>query len=366
MHWADSDTILGPAAAQLIVFSITQANTIANMTDLRKRIGEILIAIFVVVWGGTAGYYFLFTGKSSFVDCFYMTIISLTTVGYGEVLPVSGNVPAQLFTMFLITFGMGVIIYGISTLTALIIEGEISGIIRKKQMEKQIQKLNGHYIVCGGGETGRHILVELHKNLEKAVLIEIDEERIERCASVGKLLYLHGDATDDQYLITAGIDRAAGIIICLPSDKDNLYITMTARMRNKHIRIISKMVDKRLEPKLRAAGADGVVSPDFIGALRIASEMIRPTAVDFLDSMLRSKKGNLRIHEISVPKGSKLTGKTIKDINLPKRFDVLVLGSREQYGEIEFNPPVTQVLGESTTLIVMGEVDKIAKAKEIF
>ena len=334
--------------------------------DLRKRIGQILIAIFIVIWGGSAGYYFIFGGKYSFMDCLYMTVISLTTVGYGEVIEVSGHVPAQIFTILLITFGMGVIVYGLSTLTALIVEGELSGIIRKKKMEKKILKLKDHYIICGGGETGRHILSELHKNREKMVLIDFDEERIERCRSVENLLYIQGDATDDQHLVAAGIERAAGIVICLPSDKDNLYITMSARMLNKNIRIISKMVDQRLEPKLRMAGADRVVSPNFIGALRIASEMIRPTAVDFLDSMLRSKKGNLRIHEITVPKGSKFTGKTIGEIDIPDRFDVLVLGSREQNQKIEFNPPPSQVLNAGTTLIVMGEVDKIAKAKEGF
>jgi voltage-gated potassium channel len=229
-----------------------------------------------------------------------MTVISLTTVGFGEVIEVTGNVPAEIFTMLLIIFGMGIILYGISTVTALIIEGELSGILRKKKMFKRISKMKNHYIVCGGGETGRPILEELAKNKEPFVLIEQDEGNIQRCKSVADLLYVEGDATDDENLVAAGIENAAGIIITLPSDKDTLYVTMTARMLNKKVRIVSRMINQKLKPKLKMAGANSVVSPNTIGALRMASEMIRPTVVDFLDRMLRSKQGNLRIHQIIV------------------------------------------------------------------
>ncbi len=177
----------------------------------------------------------------------------MTTVGYGEVIEVTGNVSAQVFTMFLITFGMGIILYGISTLTALIIEGEISGILRKKQMEKRIAKLRGHYIVCGGGETGCPVLVELLKNREQVVLIEQNEETLARCKEAGVVLYIQGDATDDDNLVAAGIQHAKGVIVSLPSDKDNLFVTMTARMLNRKTRIISRMTHPKLEPKLRQA-----------------------------------------------------------------------------------------------------------------
>jgi len=334
--------------------------------DIQKRLLYILIAIFLVVMMGSSGYYLIFGGKPSFMDCIYMTVISLTSVGYGEVIEVTGNPSAQIFTMVLITFGLGIIMYGISTLTALIIEGELSGIIRKKKMEKQIDKLMNHYIVCGGGETGRHVITELVKNKENVVLVELDEEKIERCKMITDLLFVKGDATDDENLITAGIDRAAGIVVSLPSDKDTLYVTMAARMRNRNLRIISRMVNHKHEAKLRKAGADNVVSPNFIGGLRMASEMIRPTVVDFLDSMLRSSRGNLRIHEVTVSKDSHFKGKKIEKSGFTQKFDLLILGARQPEAEIEFNPSPSTILEEGLTLIVMGEVLNIANAKKEF
>jgi len=324
-----------------------------------------MLSIFIVILLGTNGYYVLTGGKASYADCLYMTVISLTTVGYGEIIDITNNVPARMFTIILITFGMGIILYGISTLTVIILEGELSGILRKNKMAKTISKLTDHFIVCGGGETGRPVLVELTKNKEMVVLIEQNEEDIERCRMmVDDLLFVKGDATDDENLIDAGIEAAAGIIVTLPSDKDNLYVTMTARMLNSTIRIICRMTDQKLEPKLYKAGADGVVSPNSIGALRMASEMIRPTAVDFLDSMLRSSQATLRINQIAIPESSNLVGKKIKDTGLKDKFDLLVLGSRDEDYEIEFNPSPDKVLSGGTILVVMGDVDALARVKQ--
>jgi voltage-gated potassium channel len=334
--------------------------------NIKKRLFFLLVAIFLVIMAGSIGYFILFGGKPNFMDCIYMTVISITSVGYGEIIEITGNIPAQIFTMILITFGMGIILYGISTITALLIEGELSGILRKNKMNKRISKLKNHYIVCGGGETGYALIGELVDNNEMVVLIEADNNKIERCKSIENLLYIEGDATDDANLITAGIERAAGIIVTLATDKDNLYVTMSARILNKKIRIISRMIDPKLEYKLKKAGADSVVSPNFIGALRMASEMIRPTAVDFLDNMLRSKKGNLRIHEIEVSAKSSFIGKKISESGLKDKFGLLILGAKQKAGEIEFNPAPSQVFSEGMTLIVMGEVNDIFRAKKAF
>lgn len=333
---------------------------------IKKRLLFALLAVFFVVLAGSLGYFILLGGKPRFMDCIYMTVISLTTVGYGEILEIRGNIPVEIFTMILITFGMGIILYGISSLTAMIIEGELSGVLRKNKMEKQIAKLSNHYVVCGGGETGRHVVTELLKNREQVVLIEQSEENIERCKSIGDLLYIKGDATDDQNLLTAGIEKASGIVITLPSDKDSLYVTMTARMLNKQARIISRMIDPSLEPKLRKAGANQVVSPNYIGGLRMASEMIRPTVVSFLDSMLRSSQGNLRIHQITVTENSAMVGKKLSTSGLKDKYNLLVLGAKQDLGEIQFNPPHDQELKKGMTLIVMGDVADIARARKIF
>ncbi|MBT3311714.1 MAG: potassium channel protein [Desulfobacterales bacterium] len=332
--------------------------------SIRQRLNILIGAILLVVLTGSGGYYFIFHGKHSIIDCLYMTIISLTSVGYGEVLEVTGNVPAQIFTMVLITFGMGIILYGISTLTALLIEGELSGILRKNKMYKQISKLNQHYIVCGGGQTGRPLIEELVKNKEPTILIENDESMIDQCKDLPDLLLVEGDATEDQTLIDAGIEKARGIIITLPSDKDTLYVTMTARMLNKNIRIISRIVDPRLEKKMIMAGASSVVSPNFIGAMRMASVMIRPATVDFLDQMLRTKDGDLRIHDIRISEGSGVIGKKIGDLNMREKHGLVLLGSKAKTGEIKFNPSFDKIVEAEMVLIVMGDVSDIAKFRD--
>ncbi len=332
--------------------------------NIKKRLYFVLIAIVLVISTGSIGYYILYGGKPKFIDCIFMTVISLTSVGYGEVLQVTGNPIAQIFTMVLITFGMGILLYAISSMTALLVEGELSGILRKKQMNKQIKQLNNHYIVCGGGETGCPLVAELIKNKEQVVLIELEEENITNCSDIENLLYVRGDATDDQNLLSAGIKRAAGIIIALPSDKDNLYITMTARMLKSDIRIISRMTNPKLEAKLKKAGANSVVSPNFIGALRMASEMIRPAAVDFLDTMLRSSKHNLRIHQIKISEGSHAAGKKISESGIRDKYNLLILGLKKDSGEIEFNPVPSQLLKEGLILIVMGDVQNVARARK--
>jgi len=334
-----------------------------GVMGIKKRLYFLIMTSFLVVSTGSLGYYLIFTGHYPYIDCLYMTIISLTSVGYGEILPVSGNVPAQIFTMLLITVGLGIILYGISSLAALFIEGEISGFMRKNKMRNEISKLRDHYIVCGGGETGYPLIVELVKNREDVVLIECDDEKIEKCRAIEGVFYIRGDATDDANLAAAGIEHARGILIALPSDKDSLYVTMSARMLNRNIRIISRVANPELEPKLKKAGADRVVSPNFIGALRMASEMLRPAAVDFIDRMLRDKTSDLRIHELPVTSRSTIRGSRVNDPKLADRLGFLVLGARSANGVLALNPGSSTVIEEGMTLIVMGEVGKIAQAK---
>lgn len=332
---------------------------------LKQRLYFLIMTILLVVLAGSLGYYLLFAGSYPFIDCLYMTTISLTSVGYGEILPVSGNVPAQIFTMLLITIGMGIILYGISALAALFIEGEITGLMRKNKMKNEISKLRDHYIVCGGGETGYPLVVELVKNRERVVLIECDDEKIEKCRAIEGVLYIRGDATDDANLVEAGIEHARGVFIALPSDKDSLYVTMSARMLNKNGRIISRMTNPALEPKLKKAGADRVVSPNSIGALRMASEMLRPVAVDFIDRMLRDKTSDLRIHELVITGRSAIKGSKVNDPKLADKLGFLVLGARSADGVLELNPASSAVIEEGMTLIVMGDVDKIAQARAL-
>lgn len=329
---------------------------------IKKRLYILLSSILLTIMAGASGYYAIFLGDRSFLDCVYMTVISLTSVGYGEIVPVTGNPIAQVYTMGLLIFGMGIILYAISSFTAILIEGELSGMLRRNKMEKKIKGLKRHYIVCGGGETGLPLIEEILKNREEAVLIDFDSDSVAHHQFKDSILYIKGDATDDENLMAAGIDHAAGIIISLPSDKDNLYVTMTARMLNPKVRIISRMTNPKMREKLVKAGADGVVSPNFIGALRMASEMLRPVTVSFLDTMLRSGDGTIRIHDIPIVSGSGFIGKEISEMNLHKRFDLLLLGLKTD-GEMLFNPSETTKLKEGMVLIVMGKSSDISKAK---
>lgn len=333
---------------------------------IKNTLHKLLLVIVLVVIAGSLGYFILFGGKPKIIDCVYMTVISLTSVGYGEVLEITGNVPAQIFTMVLITFGMGVILYAISSVTAMLIEGELSGILRKRKMQKKIEKLKDHFIICGGYDISKPLIGELVQNFEPVVLVESDQEKIDRCPASEYLYSVQGDPSDDNSLIEAGIERAKGIIIVLPSDKDALYVTMTARMMNRDIRIISQMSDPAIEEKLLKAGANRVISPNAIGGLRMASEMIRPAAVDFLDKMLRSEKGNLRIHEIVISSQSGVVGKKISGSGLKDKFDLLILGAKDPGEEIEFNPSADRQIKEGMTLIVMGNIDNIVRVKQSF
>jgi voltage-gated potassium channel len=233
-------------------------------------------------------------------------------------------------------------------------------------MSDPIQGLVNHYIVCGGGETGRHIIAELLQSNLQVVLLEQDPEMIGQCTLEKGLFCLEGDATDDANLLVAGIERASGCIISLPSNKDTLYVTMAARMLNQNVRIISIITDPRFEPKLKKAGANRVVSPNFIGALRIASEMIRPAVVEFLDTMLRTSQGNLRISRIVVTANCPQIGKSLSESGLARDYCLLVLGLKEPTEDLVFNPSPSAVLSPGTTLIVMGEDADIARAKQDF
>lgn len=227
-------------------------------------------------------------------------------------------------------------------------------------MNKKIGRLTGHIILLGGAETGRALAEELITCGEEVVIIGQACELKSGRPHDRTLLHIEGDPTDDTNLEKAGILKAKGVVIALAQDRDTLYATMTARMMNKDLRIIAQAKEPKMEAKLRMAGANSIVSPTAIGALRMASEMIRPAAVDFLDQMLRSEKGPLRIHELPVGKGSLLAGKRISEIDLQAKHDILVLGLKDEASTI-FNPKTETRLTTGMTLVVMGNIDEIKR-----
>lgn len=314
---------------------------------------------------GTLGYYLLFKGAAPLMDCLYMTVISLTTVGYGEILDV-GRVPGgRIFTMVLITVGMGMLLYALSSLTGFIVEGHFSGMIRRRRMMRDIGRLEGHTIVCGGGDTGYYVVEELLKCGRRVVLVDVDPKHLARCQALGEVWTLEGDATEDATLKDAGIGKASGLVVALHSDKDNLFVVMSAQILSPSLRIVAMCHDEAIESKMKRAGANAVVSPNFIGGLRMASELIRPTTTQFLDTMLRAEAGTIRVNEIPVSADSPFKGKRLKDLDLPAKHNLLVLAVYEQDARnFLYNPGRDHVLKEGQTLVVMGDLKAMAALTE--
>lgn len=333
----------------------------------RRLLAAFGVLSFAVVVG-TIGYHQIGEGRWTFGDCLYMTIVTVSSVGFAETLPGMSQVPgARAFTVLLIVLGSGTLLYFVSTLTAFIVEGDLVGALRRSRMQKKIDALSGHVVVCGVGSTGSHVLEELVLTGQPFVAIDLDAERLARVDAElpqTELLYVVGDATDDSTLHLAGIERARGVIAALHDDTQNVFLTVTARALNAKARIVSKAVEHTAGAKLLRAGADSVVSPSHIGALRLASLMIRPRVVEFLDLMMRDREQNLRIEEIPVPDESKLIGAALKQTEIRKNTDVLVIAIRTPDGRHKYNPGPDTVLEKAMTLIVLATTADVIRLRD--
>ena len=308
-------------------------------------------ALFAVHVFGTVGYYILTEGKYSWFDCFYMTFITVATIGFGEIIDMSSNEPARMLTVVIGILGAGNLSLLFSVVTVALLETDLNGNLRRKRMEKAIRKLKGHYVLCGFGRVGRNIAHELEATNRHFVAIdEIEDELLEFKEKNPGLLYLNGDASDDDVLIAADIAHAKGLFAVTGDDSRNLMIVITAKQLKPEIRVVARCHEKRNIEKMRKAGADAIVSPDFTGGMRIASAMIRPNVVSFLDEMLKSEK-NLRIEEIPVPAG--FIPKPIGRLKL-RSANYVLLAVRERNGGWQFNPDQDFLLKPGFFLIAMA------------
>lgn len=341
----------------------------------RRRLILAASLLGLVVLVGAGGYQLLGDGRWDTESVFYFTIITLSTVGFGETLPGMDHVPyARLWTVGLIFFGSGTLLYFISNLTAFIVEGDIQGAIRRNRMQTRISKLHEHFIVCGIGSTGIHIVEELLHTNYSLVVIDRDLERLEQLArkfGPQRFLFIHGDATDDEVLVSAGIERAQGVIAALTDDKDNLYITLSAyqlareRAQKGEFRIVAKAIDPSARPKLMAAGATRVVSPSQIGGMRMVSEMIRPAVVEFLDLMLRDPEKNLRIEEVRIASDSTLVGAKLRDTEIRARTKAMVIAVKHAGEKVRYtyNPGPDLEIEDGMILIVLAEVAEMNRLR---
>lgn len=316
---------------------------------LRKRFAKplaVLVGIHVV---GTVGYKIIGGAEDTWLDALYMTFITVATIGYGEVINLDENPAGRLFTMVIGFLGIATTWYIFSTMTAFIVEGEINVPLRRRRMLKAIDRLSGHYIVCGIGRVGTNVAQELALTGRPYVIVDISHPKIDAFRErYPDAVWLHGDAAEDQVLADAGVARAAGVFAITGDDAKNLVITLSVKQLNAGARVVARCHDVSYTEKMRRVGADAIVSPDFTGGMRIASSMLRPKVVSFLDEMLRSEEA-LRVEELVVP--GRLAGASCGALE-PRSPDFLLLAVRSG-GKWQFNPPDEQLLAAGDTLVFM-------------
>jgi len=323
----------------------------------RKLVNPI-IAIVTVITFGILGY-IIVEGWNLF-DALYMTIITITTVGYHEVHDLSQ--PGRIFSMALMLSGVGTMFYMFGVVAKVVLEGELRDILGRKKLTKKIENLKNHYIICGYGRMGSIICNELSQNKAPYVVIEGDPEIV--ASMDADMLALQGDATQDSVLKEAGIDRADGLISVLSSDANNLYVVLSARGLNQNLRIVARASEEGAEQKLKRAGADSVVSPYFIGGLRIAHTLIKPAVVDFIEFATRSGNLELQMEEVRVPGDSKIVHQSLHESGIGKNLGIIIVAIKRDSGDMEFNPRSTSIIETGDTLIAMGEKKQLQALEE--
>jgi len=311
-------------------------------------------ALVLVLGIGTVGYYLLGQDKYSWLDCFYMTFITISTIGYTEAVDVTYYEYGRLFTIFIGITGIGVLGYVLSTLTAFMLERDYNQAWRRKKMRQKIAQLKNHYIVCGVGLIGSNVAHELTVTGRACVIVESNMATIQHYLdSHPGQMYVHGDATDNDILLAAGVKNASGVFAVAHDDSQNLVISLSAKQLNSALRVIARCHDVKNAEKTRRAGADDIVSPDFTGGLRIVSAMVRPNVVSFLDDMLKSEAG-VRMEEIHIPLA--LSGKSLTLLYQANK-DCLVLAVRKGESDWTFNPTTQHILQGGEVLMVMTSPD---------
>lgn len=299
---------------------------------------------------GTLGYMYLGRPTATWIDSFYMTFITVATIGYGEVVDLSTHPMGRLFTVFIAVLGIGTMSYLFSTFVALLLESDLNAALRKKRMEKEIAKLSGHYIVCGIGRVGTNVALELLKTKRSFVVIESDRAALDRWLEhQPDTLYLNGDAADDDALRWAGVMTAAGVFAVTGDDSHNLMVSLSVKLLNPKARVVARLHDIRSANKARRVGADEIVSPDFTGGMRIASAMVRPHVVNFMDQMLLSDEG-LRMEEVVVPPNFPET--PLAEL-VPKSKEYILMATHER-GNWLFNPADDHMVKAGTALILLA------------
>ena len=324
------------------------------MSRLARRFLFLTSAIALTLAVGTVGFTVI-AGYPPF-DAFYMTLTTMTTVGYGEIHPLSHA--GRVFNSFLIVFGVSTIFIAIGAMTQTIIEQEFGDAIGKRRKKRMIDKLRDHYIVCGFGRVGRGAAAELHHAKVPFVVVDMNTERVDLAMNAGMLAVV-GDSTRDETLRHLGIDRARGLVAALATDADNLFVLLSAKGLNPRIYVAARAAEESAEQKMRRAGADAVFAPYSITGHRLAQALLRPHVVQFLDFTTQDIGMDVSIEQVRVSETSEVVSKTIKDMQLSRDLGVIVLAIRTSDGKMLFNPPADTAVRGGDYLIVMGQLEKL-------
>jgi voltage-gated potassium channel len=323
--------------------------------------------VLLVLVLGTMGFEVLTQGAHTLFDCFYMTVMTVSTAGFREVIPIGDSRSLQLFTVGLILFGGGSILYFLSSFTAMVIEGDLAFGFWRRHMERRLGSVREHVIVAGSGRSGVHVLRELVRSNVLVVAIDTDPERIDTLlGEFGEsLIVVVGDALEESVLRTAGLDRARGIIACLHDDRDNLFLCLTARQQGHRARIVAKVDDPQTAEKFRKVGVDAVVSPGVLGGRRLVSEMITPEMSSFADALMAPKE-QLKLSEVTVGERAPMVGRTISEIRAAAERNCVVIGLRiKGASTFVYQPPSSERLEAGSTLIVLAEHQDLGRLERL-
>lgn len=347
----------------MIAFVGSQQREHSRLRDYHsaeRRLRWLLTILLFTVGFAALGYRIIEGG--SVVDALYMTVITIATVGFREVYPMSQA--GKIFTIFVIVFSTVILAYTIGTLGQLLVEGQIREILGRRKMEKRISKLKDHFVIVGYGRVGQMVHSEITKAGESSVVIESDSAALDQLERDGAL-YIEGNAIEDEILLEAGIKDAKCLVDTIPDEADSVFISLSARQFNPNLYIIARADTKSGEKKLLRAGADRVILPYEIGGKRMAMASLRPNVVDFMTLEATGAHLGLSIEEVEIFREAEIEGKTLKEADLRSKYGLTVIGIKKPSGDLQLHPPADTRMEEGDILVLIGKTENLERLSEL-
>jgi voltage-gated potassium channel len=325
----------------------------------RFRLRYALYAVLVAIALGTLGFHLL--EGWSLADSLYVTVQTLTTVGYGDVTPQTAA--GRFFASLYMFVGVGAVLYVLTSTVQTIVQSEMVATFGDRRRQREMNKLHDHFIICGSGRVGSRLIREIQRAGVPFAVIESDEQKVSQLTESGVHAVV-GDATLEESLRQAGVERARGLAACLPDDADNVYVVLIARDLNHNLHIVARAVEEQAEPKLIKAGANRVVAPTITGSHRMAQALMRPAVADFMDS-ITAENLDLSFEEMEVAPGSVYAGHRLRDTNILSELNIIIVAIRRHKGEMTFNPSGDALIDTGDILIAIGRSESLIRMSEL-